>query len=99
MSKGTGTRCWRCSDTGKRHSHHRGCGYAVSFDPVALDVACADAVNQQPLLANTWLTDLPTCDHEDHFIGAHPETDWHSQVEHGEKIGIGQRNYELIFVK
>ena len=74
-------------------------GMFASFDPVALDVACADAVNQQPLLANTWLTDLPTCDHEDHFIGAHPETDWHSQVEHGEKIGIGQRNYELIFVK
>jgi len=73
-------------------------GMFASFDPVALDVACADAVNKQPVLSNTWLTDLPTCNHEDHFIGMHPETDWHSQVEHGEKIGIGSTKYELIYV-
>lgn len=74
-------------------------GMFASFDPVALDTACADAVNKQPLLENTWLTDLPTRDHEDHFIGMHPETDWHTQVAHGEKIGIGTQKYELVYVK
>ena len=30
-------------------------GFFASFDPVALDVACADAVNAQPVIANTVL--------------------------------------------
>ena len=74
-------------------------GIFASFDPVAIDVACADAVNRQPVINNTLLAELPTCCHEDHFTGTHPETNWHSQVEHGEKIGIGSTNYELIEVE
>ena len=35
------------------------------------------------------------CDH-DHFQRLHPDTNWRSCLEHGEKIGIGTRDYELI---
>lgn len=73
-------------------------GMFASFDPVALDVACADAVNQQPVLHGSWLDDLPTKDDKDHFIGAHPETNWRVAVEHGKKIGLGNTDYELVVV-
>ena len=32
----------------------------------------------------------------DHFQRLHPDTNWRSCLEHGEKIGIGSREYELI---
>ena len=70
----------------------------ASFDPVALDVACADAVNAQPVLANTYLAE---CDHEghDHFGAIFPETDWKAAIDHAVKLGIGQKEYELVEVK
>lgn len=73
-------------------------GMFASFDPVALDVACADAVNAQPVLANTYLAE---CDHEghDHFGTIFPETNWRVAVDHAAKLGLGQKEYELIEVK
>lgn len=32
-------------------------GFFASFDPVALDIACADAVNAQPVISNTCLSE------------------------------------------
>ena len=32
----------------------------------------------------------------DHFQRLHPDTNWRSCLEHGEKIGIGTRDYELV---
>lgn len=73
-------------------------GMFASFDPVALDVACADAVNQQPAMANSLLSDhCHECD--DHFTAIGPTTDWRSAVEHAEKLGIGTQAYELITVE
>ena len=78
-------------------------GMFASFDPVALDVACADAVNAQPVIQNSKLGD---CDeeeraahHHDHFHSIFPDTNWESAVEHGVAIGIGNKEYELITVK
>lgn len=73
-------------------------GMFASFDPVALDVACADAVNNQPILANTMLSEA---DHEghDHFGAVSPTTNWRSCPEHAEKLGLGTMEYELIAVK
>ena len=34
--------------------------------------------------------------HHDHFKDISPDTDWNSQTEHAEKIGLGSRKYELI---
>lgn len=73
-------------------------GMFASFDPVALDQACVDAVNRQPVIIGSWLDDVPHIT-KDHFTDAHPDTDWESCLNHAEKIGLGSRNYELIVVK
>ena len=76
-------------------------GMAASFDPVALDEACADLVNQAPVLASSLLAEqiekdpAGTAQH-DHFHNVSPNTDWTSCLAHSEKIGLGSRSYELI---
>ena len=47
-----------------------------------------------------------TCGHhhhhhkdEDKFRLVHPDTNWEAGVEYGEKIGLGSRSYELVYVK
>lgn len=70
-------------------------GMFASFDPVALDLACADAVNKQPVIANSQLDRMPHV-HNDHFIDSAPQTNWKSSIEHAVKIGIGNAEYELI---
>ena len=72
-------------------------GMFASFDPVALDKACIDAVNAAPVIASSV---LGQCDHghHDHFTSIHPTTDWRSQIKHAEAIGLGSSEYELITV-
>ena len=70
-------------------------GMFASFDPVALDQACVDAVNAQPVISGTAAAEGDCHDH-DHFHRVHPDTSWQSCLEHAEKIGIGTREYELI---
>ena len=78
-------------------------GMFASFDPVALDQACADACKRQQPLPNSQLAENMAapgfCDHHDHFINNAPETDWRVCLEHAEKIGVGTRAYELVRVK
>ena len=76
-------------------------GIAASFDPVALDKACADMVMAAPALAGSKIR----IDHkhndlqgEDKFKLAHPDTSWQAGLEHGEKIGLGSLDYELVNV-
>ena len=72
-------------------------GMFASFDPVALDMACVDAVNAQTPLRGSAADDAHAKAHvHDHFQRLHPDTNWRSCLEHGEKIGIGTRDYELI---
>ena len=77
-------------------------GMFASFDPVALDQACADACNNMPVLADSQLADnLATpgfCACGDRFSDSAPITHWQSALEHGEKIGLGTREYELVKV-
>ena len=70
-------------------------GMFASFDPVAIDVACADAVNAQPVMPNSILVERNQC-HHDHFTDTHPVTNWKYCVDHAEKIGLGTKEYELI---
>ncbi len=77
-------------------------GILASFDPVALDQACADLVMQAPILHNGNLLDHKhhhedLCGH-DKFKLTHPDTDWISGLKHAEKIGLGTIAYELITV-
>ena len=77
-------------------------GMFASFDPVALDMACADMANQAPVIADSYLAEQlqhqakGSGNEQDHFCAAHPETNWLVCVEHAEKIGIGTKQYELI---
>lgn len=76
-------------------------GMFASFDPVALDIACADMANRAPVLAGSYLEEQLrkqncSCSKHDHFSAAHPETNWMACVDHAEKIGIGKKLYELI---
>ena len=73
-------------------------GMFASFDPVALDVACADAVNRQPVLNGSFLAEQPQTTH-DHFTDTHPVTDWRSGIDHAVKIGLGNRDYDLVVIK
>jgi len=70
-------------------------GILASTDPVALDQACADLVNQAHGLPDTAMKTghEPGCDK---FRGVYPQIDWEIQLEHGEKVGLGQRAYELV---
>ena len=78
-------------------------GMFASFDPIALDQACADACLKAEPIANSQLGDnmrKPNFfDFRDHFKNTKPEIEWKSCLEHGEKIGLGSREYELIVMK
>ena len=74
-------------------------GIAASFDPVALDRACADLVMKAPILPGSKLADSCNnkgCEHDDKFRIVHPNTDWQSGLKYAEEIGIGTQSYELI---
>jgi len=78
-------------------------GMFASFDPLALDQACADAcLKAQPLPVSQLTDNLAGegfVDRHDPFINSAPEAEWRSCLEHAEKIGLGTRSYELITVK
>lgn len=76
-------------------------GMVASFDPVAVDQASADIVNEAPVIAGSELADNILKDsieaaRHDHFHNTHPNTNWHVCLEHAEKIGLGTCEYELV---
>ena len=72
-------------------------GMFASFDPVALDMACVDAVNSQPVLAGSFLAEQDHHSH-DHFINTHPDTNWETCIDHAVKLGLGNKEYNLITI-
>ena len=77
-------------------------GMLASFDPVALDMACADLANRQPILHNhsilheNCMAHKEEAEHHDHFHMTHPDTNWKTCVAHAVKIGLGTDQYELV---
>ena len=69
-------------------------GMFASFDPVALDMACCEAVNRQTPVAGSVIEGKEG----DPLTAAHPTTDWRGQIAHGKKIGLGTDEYELITI-
>ncbi len=57
-------------------------GILASKDIVAIDQACVDLINDSS--------------GRDLFKSIHPHTDWSVQLEYGQKIGLGSRDYRLI---
>ena len=70
-------------------------GILAGTDPVALDQACADLVNQAQGLPDTAMQSghEPGCDK---FRGVYPHINWEVQLQHGETVGLGKREYELV---
>jgi uncharacterized Fe-S center protein len=74
-------------------------GIAASFDPVALDQACADMVIAAPALPGSKICENNTRSDlkgEDKFKKAHPDTFWQAGLDHAVNIGLGNTKYELI---
>jgi len=78
-------------------------GMFASFDPLALDQACADAcLAASPIPGSQLAHNMEKpgfVDHHDHFKNSTPESEWRTCLDHAEKIGLGSREYELIVVK
>jgi uncharacterized Fe-S center protein len=62
-------------------------GILASTDPVALDQACIDIINQQKVTAKNDPTDLLKRIDKQH--GTHT-------IDHAAQIGLGSKKYELI---
>ena len=73
-------------------------GETVTFDPVALDVACADAVNAQPIIMDSILGESRGHENRDYFGQVSPNTNWKVGIAHAVELGIGTTEYELIRV-
>ena len=72
-------------------------GMFASFDPVALDLACAEAVNAQTRTENGKAGKANRPD-LDNLTAGFPHTDWRTQISHAKKIGLGDDEYELITI-
>lgn len=72
-------------------------GILASREPVAIDQASIDLVNEQEGLPGTALggSKLPE---EDKFYALYPDIDYTVQLRYGEQIGLGSRKYQLIKV-
>lgn len=73
-------------------------GMFASFDPIALDQACADAVNAMPTNPDSYVHGHAAQGGHahDHFHYAHPDTNWTVALDHGQALGLGTRQYELV---
>ena len=78
-------------------------GMLASFDPVALDQACVDLAQKATPVRNSQLGDNLADPHwhcrHDHFTDSNPNVRWKETLSHGEKIGLGTRDYELCVIK
>ncbi len=70
-------------------------GMFASFDPVALDLACAEAVNAQSANPGSKLDKAERKD-LDNLTASFPYTNWRAQIAHAKKIGLGEDSYELV---
>ena len=70
-------------------------GMFASFDPVALDKACCDAVNNQEPMKGSIL-DKSERIYGDYFTDIHPKTNWKVALDYAKEMKLGNTDYELI---
>jgi len=72
-------------------------GILASFDPVAIDRACVDMAQQQPMVQGSVLFNETNGEKpDDIFAVTNKGTHWQSHFEHAKKIGMGDGKYELV---
>ncbi|MCX8128792.1 MAG: DUF362 domain-containing protein [Clostridia bacterium] len=91
--------CWWFNDTAIVPD----IGIAASYDPVALDKACVDMVNNAPEIKGSALDDniQQNCshsagEHSDKFKIIYPGIDWFVTLKHAEELKLGSLDYELV---
>ena len=72
----------------------RDIGITASMDPVAIDQASVDLVNKEAALLDSCLK-TNTAPGEDKIKGVYPKIDWTLQLDYAQKLGLGNREYEL----
>lgn len=72
-------------------------GIVASNDPVAIDQASADLVNQAAGQKDSVLKKAHKPG-DDKFRAIYPQVDWEIQLDYAEKVGLGTRKYELVTV-
>ncbi|MFC2061457.1 DUF362 domain-containing protein [Elusimicrobiota bacterium] len=82
--------CYRFSDSALAPD----IGILASKDPVSIDQASYDLVNNAPVLPDSKAEGLKPG--EDKFKAAYPKTNPEPLFKHAEKIGLGERKYKLI---
>jgi len=70
-------------------------GVTAAVDPVAVDQASLDLVNEAPALRDSGLSSAYRAG-GDKFRDLHPEVDSTVQLRYAEVLGLGTRNYELF---
>jgi uncharacterized Fe-S center protein len=72
-------------------------GVLASRDPVAIDAASCDLVNGEESMPGCVIKERLKGG-EDKFRAVFPRIDWTIQLEHAEKMGMGERAYTLVKV-
>ena len=70
-------------------------GILASHDPVAIDTASCDLVNEADSLPHTAIKHRPDTG-RDKWRSLYPDIDWNIQLNHAEKMGLGTRAYTLV---
>lgn len=70
-------------------------GIAASFDPVAIDKASVDMVNEAQVNQKSIIEHNHS---NDKFKAVFPNTDWRICLDYAEKIGLGTQQYELVTI-
>lgn len=76
----------------------RDIGILASKDPIAIDQASVDLLNQETASAGTCLKSA-TGPGEDKIKGVYPDIDWPIQLGYGQEIGLGSRDYDLEWLE
>jgi len=72
-------------------------GILASLDPIAIDQAACDLVNNAEGLVGSSLGGGARSI-KDKIRAIHPKIDWTFQLKYGEEVGLGSRKYELVKV-
>jgi len=73
-------------------------GILASCDPVALDLASAELVNQAPGLPGTALPESALAPGADKWTAMYPHCHWRFQLEYAQEIGLGSLDYKLTWL-
>jgi len=74
-------------------------GILASYDPVAIDQASVDLIQNEKLYYNHEINKIEEKKDEDKFHLLYPSINYQKFLEYCQDLGIGNRNYELVEVK